>query len=189
MAVPTSWFSNIVTTDGFGVAGASLSHFVCHVNIVCSTCRHVRRNFRRHFWYLLPRIQSVKFTEWTQFFFFQRVVQADSAWCSILSRSSLPTETRRRFVLWFPRPQDEDSFYRMQQYKSLNAVAFLTDATLAHDFGSMKDPVPSKTTQCCVCQPLLILPARACGPWLPEMSVGSRCHPTVSFGAKSQCMT
>ena len=72
-AVPSSKFTKFVTPDRFGIADASLSHFVSHVDIVRFTCRHVGRNLRRnHSSYLCPRIRSAQFTKWTQFFFFQR---------------------------------------------------------------------------------------------------------------------
>ena len=79
------------------------------------------------------------------------MVQAYSAWYSALSRSSPPTEIRRRHILRFPRPQDGYSIFRMQR------DAFLTDATPAHEFGSMKDPLPSNTTML----PLSIAPVTA----------------------------
>ena len=57
------------------------------------------------------------------------------------------TETRRRRIIKFPRPQDKYSIFRMERYASLNSCdGFLTDATPAHDLGSVKDPLPSKTT-------------------------------------------
>ena len=49
-----------------------------------------------------------------------RVLQAYSAWCSALSRGSPPTEVRRRPVPRLPRPQDEESIFRMQWNTSLN---------------------------------------------------------------------
>ena len=53
-----------------------------------------------------------------------RVVQAHFAWCSALSGA------RRRLKCV--------TIFRMQWYASLNPVmAFLTDATPAHEFGSM----------------------------------------------------
>ena len=128
--VPLSRFSKFVTPDRFGIADASLSHFVSHVDIVRSTCRHVWRNLRRnHTWYLFSRIRSAQFTKWTQFFFFQRshgLSQAKSAWCSAPSRTSPPTEIRGRPIVRFPRPQDEDSISRMQRYASLNPCDDLT---------------------------------------------------------------
>ena len=97
-----------------------------------------------------------------------QMVQAHSAWCSALSTGSPPTETLRRFVFRFPRSQDEDSIFRMQRCASLNPVmVFLTDATPAHVFVSVKDPLPSKTTML----PLSITPdtaskgLRTLAPW------------------------
>ena len=63
-AVPTSGFSNFVILDRFDVADALLSHFVSHVNIVCSSC-----SLRSHLCYLRSRIRSAQLTD-TQFFFF-----------------------------------------------------------------------------------------------------------------------
>ena len=54
------------------------------------------------------------------------MVQACSAWCSALSRSSPATEIRRRPVLRFPRPQDEDSIFRMQRCASMNPCGGLS---------------------------------------------------------------
>ena len=68
---PSSRFTKFVTPDRFGIADASLSHFVSHVDIVRSLCRHVWRNLRgNHPWYLFSRIGSAQFTKWAQFFFF-----------------------------------------------------------------------------------------------------------------------
>ena len=44
---PSYRFTKFVTPDRFGIADASLSHFVSHVDIVRSTCRHVWRHLRR----------------------------------------------------------------------------------------------------------------------------------------------
>ena len=54
-------------------------------------------------------------------------------------------------------------------------MALLTDATPAHEVASMKDAPPSKTTMLPLSS-LLTLQAKACGPWLLGMSLGSRCH-------------
>ena len=54
-------------------------------------------------------------------------------------------------------------------------MAFLTDATLAHEFGSMKDPLPSKTTML----PLSITPDTAS----KGLQTLAPRNVTVSFGA------
>ena len=59
-------------------------------------------------------------------------------------------------------------------------MAFLTDDTPAHEFGSMKDPLPSKTTML-LCQPLLTLQAKACGNWLLGTSFGVRYELVLSI--------
>ena len=121
-AVPTSGFSHFVTLNNFGVAGAPLSHFVSHVNIVRSSCTHVWR-LRPRLWYLRFGTRSAQLTDCTQFFFFQR----SYGWSRLtqpgtraLSRGSPPTEIRRRPVLRFPRAQDEYSIFRMQWCASLH---------------------------------------------------------------------
>ena len=70
------------------------------------------------------RIRSAQFTQWSQFFFFQRFY----GWSRLtrpgarsFQRGSPPTETRRRFVLRFPRSQDKDFIFRMQRYASLDS--------------------------------------------------------------------
>ena len=166
-AFPTSGFSNFVTLNRFGVAGAPLSHF-SHVQIVRSTCRHFWR-LRPRLWYLRFGIRCAQLTDCSQFFStVLRVVQAHSAWYSALSRGFPPTEIRRRPVLKFPRPQDEDSIFACSGMRCTPVIAFLTDATPAHEFGSMKDPLPSsKTTML----PLSITPdtaskgLRTLAPW------------------------
>ena len=83
-----------------------LSHFVTHVNIARSSCKHVWR-LRPRPRYLRSGIRRAQLTNCTQFFPFQRSYAwflAYSAWYSALSRDSPPTDIRRRPVVRLARP-------------------------------------------------------------------------------------
>ena len=186
-AVPTSGFSNFVTLNRFGVAGAPLSHFVSHVNIVRSSCRHVWR-LRPLLWYLRFGIRSAQLTtDCTQFFFFQR----SYGWSRLTQPGTRPFQGAPR------RLKSVDGLSSDSHVRKTNTpffaccgmrpctpvIAFLTDPTPAHEFGSMKDPLPSKTTML----PLSITPdtaskgLRTLAPWnVIRLEVSP---PTVLFGA------
>ena len=184
-AVPSSRFSNFIEVDGFRVAErhsetrrlpcwhrpAPLAHTFGASGTTCGTSAP---GFEVLSSQTVPNAFSL---------IVLLVVQAHSAWCSARSRGSPPTEIRRRFVLSFPRPQDKHSIFRMQRDAPLNPCdSLLTEATPTHWPGSIKDPVPSKTTML----PLSIIPEtaskgfRTSAPWRVtrlEMS-----FTTVSFG-------
>ena len=99
-AVPTSGFLNFINLDRFGVAEAPLSHFVTHVNIARSSCKHVWRLWPPS---LVPPFSHTKSPTHQLYpiLFLStvlRVVQAYSAWYSP------PTDIHRRPVLSLARP-------------------------------------------------------------------------------------
>ena len=148
-AVPTSGFSNFITLDRFGVAGAPLSLFVSHVNIVRSSCRHVWR-LRPRLWHLRSGIRSARLTKCTQFFFFQR----SFVWSRLAQPGTRPFQGALR------RLKSVDGMSSSSHVRKTNTpffacsgmrpwtpvMAFLTEATPAHELGSVKDPLPSNTT-------------------------------------------
>ena len=111
-----------------------------------------------------------------------------------LSKGSPPTEIRRRNIFKFPSPQeqltifrrnpstkllqvpqDKHIIFRMQRDAPLNPCDSPSyrshTSTLAWQ---SKGAAPIEDHKCCLCQSLLTLHQRACGPWLLGMSLDSR---------------
>ena len=119
-----------------------------------------------------------QFSKWTQFFFCQRSYgwsMLTQPGTRLFQGGSLPTETRRRHVTRFPRPQGKMFHF------SHAVTAFLTE------FGSIKDPLPSKTTML----PLSITPdtakSRLADRGSLERHSARDVTPTVLFGANIDC--
>ena len=157
---PALRLSNFIAADGFSVADIPLSHVVSHWHRPLPLQARSALPLARP---LLPPLQDLQCSAHQLYptlllLTDVRVVQDYSAWCSAVSRGSPPTETRRRFVLKFPRSQDEDSIFRMQRDAPLNPCDRLSHrshtSTLAWQ---SKGSAPSKTTML----PLSITPDTA----------------------------
>ena len=188
-------FSNFVTLDRFSVADTPLSHFVSHVNIVRSSCRHVWRLWPR-LWYLRG-IRSAQLTNCTQFFSFQW----SYGWSRLArsgTRSSQGALHRLKSVDGMSsgshvRKTNTPFFACTGMRPGTPVMAFLTEATPTHELGSMKDPLPSKTTML----PLSITPdtaskgVRTLAPWSVtrlEMSPPP-CRSVRTFTVNSQIVS
>ena len=113
-AVPASF----IAADGFSVTDIPLSHFVSHVGIVRSPCRHVQRSLLRHPWSLRSKIRSAQLANCTLRFFSKngftggaRPVQGAPRRLKPVGEASSGSQVRKT----------NTPFFRMQRYASLNS--------------------------------------------------------------------